>query len=288
LNWFYYCPTKEREFSELTASEANCRSYLTALRWPRGVVCPYCGHNRPGTLKKGYRCRNPDCRGEFLVTTGTIFERSRLTLRDWFTMIWRMVYDSNLQSAAGFKREFLPHALGSSVAAWRYQSKLRKLMTQSSERLTGDIEYTTTEIFARGGARIPVLVFVVRRHNRRGQIRLRRVLNFSQKEVAAALLSAVHKERSVLFAESSDGFESLRRLGYQLRTAPQTKLERVQKTCGELNLFFQKNHRGGIDSGSVDLYLDEFAFRFNERRKPKPGYIFRTLLLRAMQPSSSR
>lgn len=172
LKRFYYCPTSERQFSELIASEANCHDYLAGLRWPRGAVCPHCSYRRPGALGVGYRCRNPQCRREFQVTTGTMFERSRLTLRGWFTMIWRMVYDSKLRSASGFRREFLSHASTSTVAAWRYQGKLRKLMSQPPGKLTGNVEFRVMQLVVRGGSKLDVSVFVQRRYNRRGLIRL--------------------------------------------------------------------------------------------------------------------
>jgi transposase-like protein len=73
--------------------ESTARLALEALRWPDGPKCPKagCGANGPAVAKIGgvkhshrdglYRCKT--CRGQFTVTVGTIFERSKLPLQDW-------------------------------------------------------------------------------------------------------------------------------------------------------------------------------------------------------------
>lgn len=64
------------------------RAHLEAIRWPDGVNCPHCGalegcqrlegkSTRPGL----FYCR--DCRKQFSVTVGTVFERSHVPLHKW-------------------------------------------------------------------------------------------------------------------------------------------------------------------------------------------------------------
>ena len=61
----------------------KAREYLEQLRWPNGPICPHCGSidghypltgkaTRPGLWK----CH--DCREQFTVTVGTVFERSKI------------------------------------------------------------------------------------------------------------------------------------------------------------------------------------------------------------------
>src|ERR1700733_9847967 len=70
------------------SDENKAREYLEAIRWPDGPVCPHCGSvegvyrlegrkHRPGLLK----CK--DCREQFSVTVGTVFERSKVPLTKW-------------------------------------------------------------------------------------------------------------------------------------------------------------------------------------------------------------
>jgi len=69
------------------------RAYLESIRWPNGPVCPHCGgferinklhgkSHRPGL----YKCY--DCRSQFTVTVGTLFERSRIPLHKWFQAVY--------------------------------------------------------------------------------------------------------------------------------------------------------------------------------------------------------
>ncbi len=54
-----------------------------------GVICPLCGSSRkpyPLARNHGFRCA--DCKNDFSVRKGTIFEESRLPLRKWFAAIW--------------------------------------------------------------------------------------------------------------------------------------------------------------------------------------------------------
>ena len=65
------------------------RKHLEAIQWPDGAVCPHCKgqdvrklegkSHRPGL----YQCNNSECRKQFTVTVGTVFERSKVPLNKW-------------------------------------------------------------------------------------------------------------------------------------------------------------------------------------------------------------
>jgi len=67
--------------------DTKAREHLEAVRWPDGPFCPHCGSfnavrmagnaHRTGLLN----CR--DCREQFSVTVGTVFERSHIPLAKW-------------------------------------------------------------------------------------------------------------------------------------------------------------------------------------------------------------
>jgi transposase-like protein len=68
-----------------TDAEA-ARIYLEALRWPAGPVCPHCGtiNKAYATKRPGkYRCGTPQCRKDFTVKVGTVFEASPIPLHKW-------------------------------------------------------------------------------------------------------------------------------------------------------------------------------------------------------------
>ena len=65
------------------------RLHLEATRWPDGAVCPHCGSfNAKALTGKSHRaglrqCNEKECRKQFTVTVGTVFERSKVPLNKW-------------------------------------------------------------------------------------------------------------------------------------------------------------------------------------------------------------
>lgn len=74
------------------------REHLESLRWPNGPVCPHCGGTERNskiaagpTPKKGEKRKGArpglwfcgDCRTQFSVTVGTVFERAHIPLHKW-------------------------------------------------------------------------------------------------------------------------------------------------------------------------------------------------------------
>ncbi|MBL0140488.1 MAG: IS1595 family transposase [Betaproteobacteria bacterium] len=64
------------------------REHLEALRWPNGAVCPHCGGTERNSRLAGESHRAGlwfcgDCRSQFTVTVGTVFERSKVPLHKW-------------------------------------------------------------------------------------------------------------------------------------------------------------------------------------------------------------
>jgi transposase-like protein len=75
--------------SPIFNDEDKAREALEAVRWPNGPYCPHCGatervakvegeKHRPGL----YYCNH--CKGQFTVTVGTVFERSKIPLTKWW------------------------------------------------------------------------------------------------------------------------------------------------------------------------------------------------------------
>jgi len=66
--------------------EEAAREFLEEVRWPDGPVCPHCGTvgGAYKTKKVGvYRCGQRECRKDFTVRVGTLFERSHIALHTW-------------------------------------------------------------------------------------------------------------------------------------------------------------------------------------------------------------
>lgn len=71
------------EFFRIFPDQESARIYLEARRWANGVNCPCCDLPDRITVRKDgfYRCNQ--CKEDFTVRTGTIFERSHVLLHKW-------------------------------------------------------------------------------------------------------------------------------------------------------------------------------------------------------------
>lgn len=109
----------------------KAREALEAVRWPNGPVCPKCGgmekigavqgkSHRPGL----YYCG--DCKGQFTVTVGTVFERSKITLNKWWLACHLLG-----SSKKGFSAHQLHRSMGVTYkTAWFMSHRIREAMRE--------------------------------------------------------------------------------------------------------------------------------------------------------------
>lgn len=79
------------ELFTMFPDQEAARSYLEGWLWPNGSRCPVCGLGDRITARKGgfYRCNQ--CKEDFTVRTGTIFERSHVPLHNWVYAMYLLV-----------------------------------------------------------------------------------------------------------------------------------------------------------------------------------------------------
>ena len=65
----------------------KAREYLEALHWPNGPICPHCKSDNATRLEgdkhRAGLVQCNECRQQFTVTVGTVFERSKVPLNKW-------------------------------------------------------------------------------------------------------------------------------------------------------------------------------------------------------------
>src|SRR5262245_17179850 len=110
--------------------EDAARAHLEKQLWPNGPVCPHCGSFNNTALhgkahRKGlYQCNEPECREQFSVTVGTVFERSKVPLHKW-------VLAAQLMGASkkGMSSKQIQRMLGVTYqTAWFMTMRLREAM----------------------------------------------------------------------------------------------------------------------------------------------------------------
>ncbi|WP_127531463.1 transposase [Paenibacillus kobensis] len=78
------------EFEAYFHSEDICSNYLYQLKWPHGFRCSCCGNTKAYSIMTRrlplYECSR--CKHHHSLTTGTVMEKSRTTLRRWFAAIY--------------------------------------------------------------------------------------------------------------------------------------------------------------------------------------------------------
>jgi len=114
-------------------NEEAARKHLESIRWPDGPVCPHCGGIERNSKLNGeshrvglYFCG--DCRQQFTVTVGTLFEDSKVPLHKW-------LYATHLMCASkkGISSKQLERVLGVSYkTAWFMSHRLREAMNSGS------------------------------------------------------------------------------------------------------------------------------------------------------------
>jgi len=127
------------------ADPKNCREYLVARRWPKGVTCPKCGSANVLFMEKYNRwhCREKHTAPQFTLKTGTLMEDSSIGLDKWLTAIWMVVNCKNGVSSYEIHR-----ALGvTQKTAWFLDHRIRLMLEDEYRaKFTGTVEMDETFI----------------------------------------------------------------------------------------------------------------------------------------------
>jgi transposase-like protein len=285
-----------------TLTEADARAMLERIRWPDGVHCilPDCGgaevyriETQGKTLASGryvgprhlFKCRA--CRRQFTVTKGTIFEDSKIPLRTWIMVMYRMCSSKKGVSAHQIHREF-----GLSYeSAWFMCHRIRYAMQDKNPtKLSGIVEADETYVGGkprgnpahrsektqtRSEARKATWdnktpVFGMR--ERGGRVRAQAMPGLTKRAVQTTLVDNIDLPQSQLI---SDDHPFYRGIGKQLpHGVIRHKSEYVRGNVHTQSIesFWAILKRGligtyhHVDAGYLNQYVQEFAFRHNTRQ----------------------
>ncbi len=125
--------------------QETARMYLEGRLWPNGPTCPVCGLGERITARKDgyYRCNQ--CKEDFTVRTGTIFERSHVPLHKWIYAMYLLV-----TARKGISSMQLAKEIGiTQKSAWFVLGRLREACGDDLEKLQGIVEIDETYIGGR-------------------------------------------------------------------------------------------------------------------------------------------
>ena len=127
-----------RHFADLNVATKE----FAMVRWPEGVQCPRCGSHAKHSYistRRIFMCK--DCRKQFSLKAGTIFEDSPLGMDKWMVAVWVLTNTKNGTSS---------HELGRSLgitqkSAWFMLQRIRHAMTTGTfEKMSGEVEVDET------------------------------------------------------------------------------------------------------------------------------------------------
>jgi transposase-like protein len=130
---------------EMFPDQETAREYLESRLWPEGPSCPVCGTGDRITARKGgyYRCNQ--CKEDFTVRTGTVFERSHVPLHKWLYAMYLLV-----TARKGISSLQLSKEIGvTQKSAWFVLHRLREACGDELPKLQGIVEIDETFIGGR-------------------------------------------------------------------------------------------------------------------------------------------
>jgi len=140
-------PKTQMEAIQYFANPDNCHDFMVSLRWPTGIKCPLCGSDKIGKLVRPRRVWNcKGCKKQFSAKVRTIFEDSPLGLDKWLTAVWLIVNAKN-----GISSYELHRSIGvTQKSAWFMLQRIRLAMQEGSfEKFSGRVEADETYIGAK-------------------------------------------------------------------------------------------------------------------------------------------
>ncbi len=288
-------PKNFEEFLDWFSTEEDCAAYLEWIRWPSGFVCPKCAGTTAWHTNRGlWHCQI--CQRQSSVTVGTVFEDTRKPLRLWFHVMWLMMAQKTGLSA---KNLCSTYGFGSYQTAWGWLHKLRSVMICTGrDPLTGRVEVDEAYVGGqkegvrgRGAAGKTLVLVAVEGDVKKklGRVRFRCVSAINRKTVELFVKDYVETGTVVI----TDGLQVYNKLGaagfdhraHVVSTGGDTarkQLEHVHLIISLLKRWLGGTHQGAVTSSHLQVYLDEFSFRFNRRLSNHRGKLFYRLMQQAV------
>jgi transposase-like protein len=292
------------EFDKAFADENACRQFLQDMRWPHGVTCPRCGNTKVYALKAKpfhWVCKSGATSigsdGEkvtcaknggyrFSVISHTIFQDTKIPLTRWFKVAYLILTAKKGMSALQVHRIMFGENTGHDYrTSWYMVMRLRCAMKSDVLPLEGEVEVDETYIGGKeankhksrrhGKTGSYGKVAVIGAISRKGMIVAKVIENTDTKTLDDFVRQTVSTQAKLVATDEHSGY---RLLGADMnhRVVNHTKGQYVVGTThtNTIEGFWSLFKRGIIGSYHkvskeyLPLYVNEFAWRFNNRKNP--------------------
>jgi len=270
------------------SSELAAVEFLESQRWGDTPCCVKCGSvnvykmadAKTGERNKRFLWRCRDCKEQYTVRIGTVYEESRLELRHWCYAFWRACTSKKGVSALEIKR----HCQISYKSALFLMNRIRFAMspdTASEPLLTGTIE--VDETYVGGRPRYPskkkgwsraTKTAVFAAVERDGPIRRRVVADVTAQTLKAAIREYVDPQARII----SDENLAYRGIGREFAGGHHTVVHSAKEyvrgdvTTNTVESSFALIKRGiigvyhNVSREHLHRYIDQYDFLWNTRK----------------------
>lgn len=263
---------------EMVPDAETARIWFESRLWPNGSRCPVCGLGERITTRKGgfYRCNQ--CKEDFTVRTGTIFERSHIPLHKWIYAMYLVV-----TARKGISSMQLAKEIGiTQKSAWFMLGRLREACGGDLVKLQGIVEIDETWIGGKeankhahkrtpdrqGGAGKAAVLGM---RERGGRTKMQAVERANQMTVEFAILDGV-EAGAAIHTDENRIYNGLSVLDYQHETINHSAGEYVRDgvSTNSIEAVWAVLKRGiygtfhHVSEKHLGRYVNEFTFRLNE------------------------
>jgi hypothetical protein len=280
-------PTTLLEAVTYFADFENCKNYMVNLRWPKGkVTCPRCGSDDVSYLPnaKVFKCfaKPAHSLAKFSLKVGTIFEDSPIPLEKWLPVMWMLVNCKN-----GISSWEIHRAVGvTQKSAWFMLQRGRLAMQDelTGGMLHGEVEVDETFIGGRarnmhrekrvrttkhGGTYGKTIVLGMLQ--RQGKIRVTVIPDRKRNTMQENVTPHVEPGANIFSDESGYYWRMDDRYTHDIVNHAEQYVVNNVHTNGLENFWsLLKRSIGGtyvsVEPFHLFRYIDEQAFRFNNRR----------------------
>lgn len=269
--------------------ETAAREALEAVLWPDGPFCRHCGNSHQDKIAKMEgKSHRPglhychECGGQFTVTVGTVFERSKISLTKWWMAAHMLNSGKNGVSAHEIHR-----TIGVTYkTAWFMMHRLREAMTElkptpmggKGKSVQADETYygnssKRAKGYKKGHSHKASVVALV---EPKGRARVFHVKSATAKTVREILVtnasrkSELHTDESKIYTKVGHEFAAHKTVehgwnqrGYYVGTDGQTT-NAVENFFGNFKRSMKGTYRFCSEQ-HLKRYLAEFEFRHNNR-----------------------
>lgn len=268
-------------------TQEKCIAYLEKLRWDKKPKCVFCESEnvkkRPKTMR--WHCNN--CKKDYSVLVGTIFEGTRLELPTFMQIMFLMI-----NAKMGISASEIARNTGVKYqTAWFACHKIRCAMIDNQLRLEGLIEFDEAYIGGkkrkpvpneanlsqiaekrgRGTSKTPIVGAV----EKKGRVYVKIIEKLTSRNLLAMLKEQVNTDESIVITDDFKSYKQFDDAVEHITIKHSEGYGKGIKTINTIEGFWSilkngiKGSYRAISKKYLPFYLAEFSYKYNNRHLQK-------------------